>query len=95
MFSLKYNKKNKEDQQMRLRNTDNPHCRQCPEPHVLKNGKTNGIQKYKCPMCNHMWHEDSVPTQIGRKPLDEVPMTNAERYRKWYAKKKQEKEQNM
>jgi|GEM_PF-4518036 len=80
---------------MKKRNTNNPPCRNCPESHVLKDGKKQGIQKYKCPSCGHMWLDGKESGVPGVKPLGKIAMTAAERQRKRYAKLKEKfKEQN-
>ena len=55
-------------------------------PH--KHGKDRqGFQRWKCPICGKTFSDNPQPKKTGRKPLNNKPMTVAERKRKQRDKK--------
>lgn len=62
----------------------------CCGASMAKNGIENGKQCYVCTICGKTARDN--PSKVGKPPLGEKAMTNAERQRRYKAKKKNQKE---
>ena len=73
-----------------MRNNNNPQCPYCGAEKTHKHGKrqtTPGDQRYRCPTCEKTFRIDKK-THCGPPPIGWRPMTNAERQRRWYVKRR-------
>lgn len=63
----------------------NPRCPHCGGESV-KNGRQNGKQRYRCKSCDRTYR--IAPRKSGNRSIGSRPMTDAERARKYRARRK-------
>jgi len=65
----------------------------CDRPSHKHGKDRQGYQRYKCPVCGKTYSENPNPQTGGRPPINDEPMTNAERKRRSRLKRKQQEQE--